>query len=69
MTPETQAPPLTHYWAWRKRLPERFRQPCRVIARARMNSILIEFADGVRVVTSRYAVRRSTDAVEEIPRG
>lgn len=50
---------MTHYWHWRSRLPERKDQPCRVLARSkRMNSILVEFGDGYRVVTSRYAVRR-----------
>ena len=30
---------------------------CRIVARGTMNSILVEFEDGERVVTSRYAVR------------
>ncbi len=51
-------PPLTHTWFWRTRLPERKGQPCRVLARGSMNTILVEFADGFRVFTSRYAVRR-----------
>jgi hypothetical protein len=51
-------PPLTHYWRLRCRLPERNGHPCRVIARGAMNSIQIEFADGVRHIVSRYAVRR-----------
>lgn len=33
---------------------------CRVVARGRMNSILIEFEDGQRAVCSRNAVRRAT---------
>lgn len=49
---------MTHVWYWRKRLPARHGQPCRVLARGRLNSILVEFADGMQVVTSRYAVRR-----------
>jgi len=49
---------MTHVWFWRSRLPERKGQECRVLVRGRMNSILVEFADGYRVVTSRYAVRR-----------
>lgn len=48
---------MTHVWFWRSRLPERKGQPCRILARGAMNSVLVEFADGVRVVTSRYAVR------------
>jgi hypothetical protein len=30
-----------------------------VLARGAMNSILVEFEDGLRVVTSRYAARRA----------
>jgi hypothetical protein len=43
---------------WRKRLPERNGQACRVLAHGRMNSVLVEFNDGHRVITSRYAVRK-----------
>lgn len=50
-------------WFWRKRLPERKGQRCRVLVRAcRMNSVLIEFVDGYQVVTSRYAVRAASSA-------
>lgn len=45
-------------WYWRKRLPERKGQRCRVVARGALNSALVEFEDGWRVVTSRYAVRK-----------
>lgn len=48
----------THYWYWRTRLPKRHNHPCRVLARGRMNSILVEFRDGFRVITSRHAVRK-----------
>jgi len=44
-------------WFWKSRLPERKELPGRVVAGGRMNSILVEFADGLRVVTSQYAVR------------
>lgn len=54
---------MTHYWFWKKWLPERHGQPCRVLARGRMNSVLVEFADGWRVITSRYAVRRRRNDV------
>jgi hypothetical protein len=50
----------THYWRVRKTLPERFGQSCAIIARGRgpgPRNIAIEFADGVRVVTYRHAVR------------
>ena len=50
---------MTHRWRWRKWLPERFGQPCRIVAVGRMNAALVEFADGHRVITSRYAVRRA----------
>jgi hypothetical protein len=46
-------------WWWRKWLPERKGQSCRVVARGTMNAALVEFADGHRVVTSRYAVRKA----------
>ena len=50
-------PGLTHVWWWRCRLAERKGQGCRVLARGGRNSIMVEFGDGYRVVTSRYAVR------------
>lgn len=49
---------MTHYWRIRKWLPERFDQRCRVLARGKMNTILVEFEDGFLVTTSRYFVRR-----------
>ncbi|HSJ36023.1 MAG TPA: hypothetical protein VLB85_13310 [Acidimicrobiia bacterium] len=52
---------MTHYWRVRTRLPERFGQHCRVLARGRRNSILAEFTDGTRVVTSRNYIRRIPD--------
>lgn len=48
------------YWRVRTKLPERFGQPCRVVARGKMNSALVEFADGHRVITSRNYLRRLT---------
>lgn len=48
----------THRWWWRAKLGERNGEPCAVLARGRMNSILVSFADGHRVLTSRHAVRR-----------
>jgi len=47
-----------HVWFWRAKLPDRKGQPCRVLVRGRMNTVLVEFEDGYRVTTSRYAVRR-----------
>ena len=43
---------------WTVRLSERKGQPCRIVTRGRMNSICVEFEDGSRVITSRYAVRK-----------
>lgn len=54
---------MTHRWHWRKWLPERHGQLCRVLATGRMNSALVEFEDGHKVITSRYAVRKLTPNV------
>ena len=51
---------MTHRWRWRKWLPERHGQLCRVLATGRMNSALVEFEDGNKVITIRYAVRKLT---------
>jgi hypothetical protein len=50
-----------YIWYWRKKPEGQDRKgaPCRVLARGKMNSIMVEFEDGYRVITSRYAVRRS----------
>ena len=56
----------SHYWRVRTRLPERFGQPCRVLARGSLNTILIEFEDGSRVATSRNYVRRLVPSVSAI---
>ena len=47
-----------YYWRVKKVLQERFHQVCRVLVRSRMNSCLVEFPDGHKVVTSRNYVRR-----------
>lgn len=39
-------------------MPERHGHLCRVVATGRMNSALVEFEDGTRVITNRYAVRK-----------
>jgi hypothetical protein len=51
----------THTWRWKKRLPERFGQLCRVLATGRLNSVLVEFENGTKVITSRYAVRKKNE--------
>jgi hypothetical protein len=61
-----------YVWAWRwrtigpprRRVPwfgdgqDRSGTPCRVVARGTMNTALIEFEDGYRVLTSRRGLRR-----------
>ena len=47
-----------YYWRVRTRYAERFGHSCKVIARGRMNSCLVEFEDGHRTITSRNYVRR-----------
>jgi len=47
-----------YYWRVRTRHPERFGTRCRVLARGKMNSCLVEFEDGFKTVTSRNYVRK-----------
>ena len=49
---------MPYYWRVHTRLPERYRQPCRVLARGKTNSCLVEFEDGYKVLTSRNYIRR-----------
>ena len=56
---------MTHFWRIRKYLPERFGEPCRLIATGRMNSVCIEFADGVRHIASRYSIRRLAGQLQD----
>lgn len=71
MTPEQIAAKLTpaHTYRWRRTLGgvERHKTPCRVLARGRMNSILVEFGDGWKAITSRNAVRRIVAAPPQEP--
>ncbi len=39
------------------RLGDRYGQRCRVLVSGALNSVLVEFADGYRVITSRHYVR------------
>ena len=51
---------MTHYFAWANN-PLRASlkgKPCRILATGGMGSVLIEFEDGVKVVTSRNAIRK-----------
>jgi len=57
---------MPYYWRVRSRFPERFGQRCRVLVRSRrMNSALVEFEDGFRVVTSRNYVRKLPTPTKE----
>jgi len=47
-----------YYWRIKKQLPERFKTRCRLLASGKMNSVLIEFEDGLKVITNRYFIRR-----------
>lgn len=53
-------------WAWRVRPLDKdgndyMGKPCRVLVRAHaMNSVLVEFEDGQKFVTSRNGLRRLT---------
>jgi len=38
-------------------------QPCSVLARGTMNSCLVRFADGYRMVTSRNAIRKNREGL------
>lgn len=49
---------MTHLWRWRLYRPDRKGQRCRIQARGKLNSCLVQFEDGEYVVTSRYAVRK-----------
>lgn len=51
-------------WARRAGFFDRDRkgERCRVVARGRMNSALVEFEDGARFVTSRNGLRRKATA-------
>jgi hypothetical protein len=53
---------MTQYiWRVKSRLPERYLTPCKVLARGRMNTCLVEFEDGYRVTTSRnYLMKPET---------
>jgi hypothetical protein len=49
---------MTHYWRLKCRLPERKNQSCRILAAGKLNSIMIQFEDGVRYIVSRRSVRK-----------
>lgn len=49
-----------YFYAWRNNQKREalYKRACRVVARGRMNSCLIEFENGQREVVSRNAVKR-----------
>jgi hypothetical protein len=50
---------MTRYiWRVKTRLPERYMTPCKVLARGKRNTCLVEFEDGYRVTTSRNYVMK-----------
>lgn len=49
--------PFDHVWYWKEKMPGRKGQRCRVWARGAKNTIGVEFEDGTKCTTSRYAVR------------
>lgn len=60
--PDRDALALPYLWRVRTRLPDRFGQPCAVLARGAMNTCQVRFADGFEVFTSRNYLRRRADA-------
>jgi hypothetical protein len=48
---------VTHYWRIKRWRPDRYGQPCRIIAAGRGN-VLVQFADGELVVSVRWSVRK-----------
>jgi hypothetical protein len=58
LTQKERAVTFTHVYFWRKFGHGRKGQLCNVIARGKLNSICVEFADGYKMITNRRAVRR-----------
>ena len=53
--------PYVWYWRGHEWRPVyRKGERCRVLARGKMNSIAVEFEDGFRTITSRFAVRKAS---------
>lgn len=61
MMPPDSTGLLDHVWWWRAHPPmrtiDRKGERCRVLVRGGKGTVLVEFGDGFRVLTSRYAVR------------
>lgn len=54
------AEPFPYVWFWRVKHGDRKGQRCRMWARGTMNSVGVEFEDGFRTVTARYAIRKAS---------
>jgi hypothetical protein len=58
MTPRT-VKTVEYRWRIRKWHPERFGTVCQVLARGAMNSCLVKFEDGYKMITSRWYLRKA----------
>jgi hypothetical protein len=63
--PEKNETPIIYdkIWYWKKRFPGRKGQSCRIVSRSKV-SVLVEFEDGFRAVTSWYGVRKNKGVVD-----
>ena len=52
---------LPYIYFWKKYRPELKDKPCRLIKTGKLNSVEIEFGNGERIITSRYALRKRKD--------
>ena len=48
-----------YVWRWKARPLGKFGMRCRVLVRGTMNSALVEFENGEKVVTSRNGLRKA----------
>jgi hypothetical protein len=50
---------VTHVYFWKNNPLRAARkgQPCKVLVRGKMGSVLIEFEDGFKMCTGRYSIR------------
>ena len=56
--------PMNHIYSW-KNNPKRalmYGRACRIVSRGKMGSLLIEFANGQKEITSRRAIRKMREA-------
>ncbi len=57
---------MTHIYRWNRQ--DRKGEPCELLARGKMNSILVRFADGYTMITSGNAIRRAPQGIIETAR-